>query len=62
MSTPAPALPPRRSAFAALQEIGKARGRQGSPRGKVTMPLGWLDDRDGRNLDLSAAEQDASGG
>ena len=45
-----------------VQEIGKARGRQGSPRGKVTMPYGWLDDRDGRNLDLSAAEEDVSGG
>ena len=44
------------------KEIGKARGRQGSPRGKVAMPYGWLDDRDGRNLDLSAAEQDISGG
>lgn len=42
--------------------LGKPRGRQGSPRNKVIMPYGWLNDRCGLDLDLSAAEQDSSGG
>ncbi len=45
-----------------LAELGRPRGRQGSPRSKVTMPMGWLDDRCGLDLDLSEAELDTSGG
>lgn len=43
-------------------ELGRPRGRQGSPRAKVTMPYGWLDDASGCELDLAEAELDASGG
>jgi nifR3 family TIM-barrel protein len=42
-------------------ELGRPRGRQGSPR-RVALPQGWLDDTDGRRLDLAAAELDSSGG
>jgi nifR3 family TIM-barrel protein len=44
-----------------LTEIGVARGRQGSPR-KVALPAGWLNDTDGVNDDLAAAEIGISGG
>ncbi len=43
-------------------QLGKPRGRQGTPKKKVIMPYGWLDDRKGLDLDLAAAEQDTSGG
>lgn len=42
-------------------ELGRPRGRQGSPR-RVSLPQGWLDDTDGRRLDLSLAEVGTSGG
>ncbi|MGJ3507117.1 tRNA dihydrouridine synthase DusB [Enemella sp. A6] len=42
--------------------LGAPRGRQGSPRDRVVVPQGWLDDRCGLGLDLSAAESDVSGG
>ena len=42
-------------------ELGRPRGRQGSPR-RVALPEGWLRDEDGDGLDLTAAELDASGG
>ena len=42
-------------------ELGRPRGRQGSPR-RVALPDGWLDDTDGRRLDLAAAEIGTSGG
>ena len=42
-------------------ELGRPRGRQGSPR-RVALPQGWLDDTDGRRLDLSLAEIGTSGG
>ncbi len=45
-----------------VAELGRPRGRQGSPRPKVSMPWGWLDDRSGLDLDLSEAEMDISGG
>lgn len=45
-----------------VAELGRPRGRQGSPRSKVAMPWGWLDDRCGLELDLSAAELETSGG
>ena len=35
-----------------LAELGRPRGRQGSPRGRVILPYGWLDDRDGLGLEL----------
>ncbi|CAI9411169.1 putative tRNA-dihydrouridine synthase [Aestuariimicrobium sp. T2.26MG-19.2B] len=43
-------------------ELGRPRGRQGSPRHKVVMPTGWLDDTSGCELDLAEAELDSSGG
>lgn len=43
-------------------ELGRPRGRQGSPRTKVTMPYGWLDDRCGLDLELSDADLVADGG
>lgn len=45
-----------------VRELGVPRGRQGTPRDKVVMPEGWLDDTSGLSLDLSAAETDVSGG
>lgn len=44
-----------------VRELGRPRGRQGSARRRVAMPTGWLDDRDGRDLDLSDAELGYSG-
>ncbi len=43
-------------------ELGRPRGRQGSPRHKVVMPEGWLADTGGGGIDLSDAELDVSGG
>ena len=43
-------------------ELGPPRGRQGSPRTKVALPDGWLDDRSRRDLDLADAELGISGG
>jgi nifR3 family TIM-barrel protein len=45
-----------------VAELGQPRGRQGSPRDKVALPEGWLDDRSGRELDLTEAELGVSGG
>jgi nifR3 family TIM-barrel protein len=45
-----------------LEEVGRPRGRQGSPR-SVTFPQGWLNDQDGtQGLDLATAELGISGG
>jgi nifR3 family TIM-barrel protein len=44
------------------EELGKPRGRQGTPRAHVTLPYGWLDSRDVGDADLSDAESDVSGG
>ena len=44
-----------------VDELGRPRGRQGSPR-RVALPQGWLDDTDGRRLDLASAEIGTSGG
>jgi nifR3 family TIM-barrel protein len=44
-----------------VHELGRPRGRQGSPR-RVALPQGWLDDTDGRRLDLASAEIGTSGG
>ena len=43
-------------------ELGLPRGRQGSPRDKVSLPEGWLDDTSGIDLDLDHAEIGVSGG
>jgi nifR3 family TIM-barrel protein len=41
-------------------ELGAPRGRQGSPRDRVVMPEGWLDDTDG--IGCVIAEDTVSGG
>ncbi len=43
-------------------QLGRPRGRQGTPQRKVAMPDGWLNSRQGCDLDLSDAELDVSGG
>jgi len=43
-----------------VDELGRPRGRQGSPRGHVILPQGWLDDRDGLGLEID--DSDATGG
>jgi nifR3 family TIM-barrel protein len=43
-------------------ELGAPRGRQGTPREKVTCPYGWLDSQTLGDADLSAAEDGVSGG
>ncbi|WP_210414991.1 tRNA dihydrouridine synthase DusB [Microlunatus elymi] len=45
-----------------VEEFGKPRGRQGSPRSKVALPEGWLADTCGLDLELSGAEIGVSGG
>ena len=37
-----------------VTELGAPRGRQGSPRSRVVLPDGWLDDTDG--IDCSVRE------
>jgi nifR3 family TIM-barrel protein len=44
-----------------VAELGTPRGRQGSPKSSVTLPAGWLDDRDDLTID-AAAEIGVSGG
>jgi nifR3 family TIM-barrel protein len=43
-------------------ELGAPRGRQGSPRERVILPHGWLDNTDGLTDDLADAEIGVSGG
>ena len=44
-------------------EVGAPRGRQGSPRERVTVPYGWLESRVlDDSVDLADAESDVSGG
>lgn len=43
-----------------VSELGAPRGRQGSPREKVVLPEGWLDDTDG--VGCVIAEDTVSGG
>lgn len=43
-----------------VSELGAARGRQGSPRERVVLPEGWLDDTDG--IGCAIAEDTVSGG
>ena len=43
-------------------ELGTPRGRQGSPRTKVALPEGWLDDTDGRGSHLREDTTETTGG
>ncbi len=45
-----------------VAELGSARGRQGSPRVKVVLPEGWLDDTDGRGSHLREDTTETTGG
>jgi hypothetical protein len=45
-----------------VSELASPRGRQGTPRDKVVLPYGWLESTELGDIDLSAAESDASGG
>ena len=38
------------------------RGRQGSPRERVVIPDGWLDDTDGTRLHLTEETNETTGG
>lgn len=42
--------------------LGRPRGRKGSPRRKVALPDGWLEDTSGRDWELAGAELGISGG
>jgi nifR3 family TIM-barrel protein len=43
-------------------ELGTPRGRQGSPRARVALPEGWLDDTDGRGTHLHEEATEVTGG
>ena len=43
-------------------ELGSPRGRQGSPRERVVLPEGWLDDTDGSALRLTEDASETTGG
>jgi nifR3 family TIM-barrel protein len=43
-------------------ELGAPRGRQGSPRARVVLPEGWLDDTDGSRLHLTEETSETTGG
>jgi nifR3 family TIM-barrel protein len=42
--------------------LGAPRGRQGSPRKRIALPEGWLDDSDGTGLSLHEDVDEVSGG
>jgi len=42
--------------------LGAPRGRQGSPRKRVVLPDGWLDDTDGRGLVVREDADETTGG
>jgi hypothetical protein len=42
--------------------LGAPRGRQGSPRKRVVLPDGWLDDTDGNGLVVREDASEISGG
>jgi hypothetical protein len=44
------------------RELGTPRGRQGSPRSRVALPEGWLDDTDGRGSHLREDADETTGG
>jgi nifR3 family TIM-barrel protein len=45
-----------------VSELGTPRGRQGSPRERVVLPEGWLDDTDGSALRLTEDVSETTGG
>jgi nifR3 family TIM-barrel protein len=45
-----------------VAELGTPRGRQGSPRSRVVLPEGWLDDTDGSGARLREDATEATGG
>jgi nifR3 family TIM-barrel protein len=45
-----------------VAELGSPRGRQGSPRSRVVLPEGWLDDTDGSSLRLTEDTNETTGG
>jgi tRNA-dihydrouridine synthase len=45
-----------------VSELGSPRGRQGSPRTRVVLPEGWLDDADGSSLRLTEDTTETTGG
>ncbi|TIC83954.1 tRNA dihydrouridine synthase DusB [Nocardioides sp. GY 10127] len=45
-----------------VSELGTPRGRQGSPRSKVALPDGWLDDTDGAGCGVAEESGPPSGG
>ena len=44
------------------QELGSPRGRQGSPRARVVLPEGWLDDADGSGCHVHEDVSETTGG
>jgi nifR3 family TIM-barrel protein len=45
-----------------VSELGHPRGRQGSPRKKVALPEGWLDDTDGTGCVVREDASETTGG
>jgi nifR3 family TIM-barrel protein len=45
-----------------VSELGTPRGRQGSPRDRIALPEGWLDDTDGTSLRLTEDAGETTGG
>ncbi len=45
-----------------VSELGAPRGRQGSPRSKIFLPEGWLDDADGSDCHLQESVDETTGG
>jgi nifR3 family TIM-barrel protein len=45
-----------------VSELGNPRGRQGSPRAKVALPEGWLDDSDGAGQHVQEDSNETTGG
>lgn len=45
-----------------VRELGAPRGRQGSPRDRVALPEGWLDDADGSGCHVQEDADETTGG
>ena len=45
-----------------VSELDTPRGRQGSPRTKVALPEGWLDDADGAGSHVQEESNETTGG
>ena len=45
-----------------VHELGTPRGRQGSPKSRVALPEGWLDDADGAGVHLREDASETTGG